>query len=74
MSRYERNEFFERLVELRASYARLPEDTRGVLLIEDAINYVVVIMLAYEVEETLEAEAAALDAATAQPAGAEPTT
>ena len=73
MSRYERNEYFERLVELRASYARLPEDTRGVLLIEDAINYVVVIMLAYDVEATLEAQAAVLDDTTAQPAGAEPT-
>jgi hypothetical protein len=72
MSRYERNEYFERWIELRASYGRLAEDTRGVLLVEDAINYVVAIMLAYEVEATLEAEA--LEAAAAQPAGAEPTT
>lgn len=51
MSRYERAQFFESLLELRAAYAvRSDLDCRSVISIEDAIAYSEAVMAALDIE------------------------
>ena len=58
MSRYERAQFFESLLELREAYAvRSDFDRRSVISIEDAIAYSEAVMTALEIED----DAAVLD-------------
>ena len=54
MSRYERNLYFERLVAMRVTYAQRDDDIRGVLPIEDAIDYAEAVLTAWELENELE--------------------
>jgi hypothetical protein len=51
MSRYERAQFFEALLELREAYAvRSDFDRRSVISIEDAIAYSEAVMAALDIE------------------------
>jgi hypothetical protein len=51
MTRYDRTQFFETLLELRAAYAERSDfDRRSVISIEDAIAYSEAIMAALDIE------------------------
>jgi hypothetical protein len=54
MSRYERGQYFEALVGLRAAYAARPDDDRrSSLLIDDAILYAEAVLKALEEEDAI---------------------
>jgi hypothetical protein len=54
MSRYERGQYFEALVGLRAAYAARPDDDRrSTILIDDAILYAEAVMKALEEEDAI---------------------